>query len=148
MHIDDPALRGRLVLMDESSGEVVGSLPSQISFKEDPAISAEDKLKHAGEEAGPVVVELPPSMYDAYTSGEGLDPKVLGEELLETREVFVRAIPQEEQDWMTTSATVVRFVLITNLFALCTHTPYFQSSHFRFDLPSSLWHLLGIILLH
>ncbi|TCD63118.1 hypothetical protein EIP91_005990 [Steccherinum ochraceum] len=135
MHIDHPALRGRLVLMDESSGEVVGSLPSQISFKEDPAIAADDKLKHAGEEAGPVVVELPPEMYDAYTNGQGLDPKVLGEELLETREVFVRAIPQEEQDWMTTSATVVSQVISGSTSLLLTGISSASSYYIKHSKP-------------
>ncbi|THH16680.1 hypothetical protein EUX98_g9261 [Antrodiella citrinella] len=111
VHINDPSLRGRLVLMDESSGEVVGELPERLSFKEDPALISGEKRKQKGEEAGPVVLELPPDMYDAYTSGKGLPVDVIGEDLAETRDVFVRAIPEEEQDWLTTGATVISQVI-------------------------------------
>ena len=117
MHIDDPSLRGRLVLMDESSGEVVGELP-ELSFQEDPALAKEDQLKKSGDEAGPVILELPPEVYDAYTSGQNVPmsrARKAGEDLIETREVFVRAIPDEEQDWITRSATVMRCVPYSKL---------------------------------
>lgn len=120
-HLDDPSLRGKLVLMDEASGDVVGQLPQKLHFNEDPALGAEDRKLHGQKrgEAGPVVLELPGDLYDAYTSGKGLE---VGEELYETREVFVRAIPPDEQDWMTKGATVIRHVYSTLLSATRAYT--------------------------
>lgn len=113
MHFDDPALRGRLVLMDENSGEIVGELPQKLSVTEDPALSVQDNEKKEGEELGPVVVELPADVYDAYTNGTFFEAlKKVGDDLADTRDVFVRAIPPEEQNWLTRSATVARSVFL------------------------------------
>jgi len=114
-HLDDPALRGRLVLLDESSGEVVGQLPERLRLTEDPALASQNPVGKKEGEAGPVVLELPPDVYDAYTGQDGAKGlfvgQVEGEELVEAKEVFVRAIPPEEQDWMTTTATVISQVI-------------------------------------
>ncbi len=99
--VDDPGLRGCLVLMDESSGDVVGELPQSLHITEDPAL--------VGKETGPVVLELHPDMYDACTGVKELGAE--GTELQEAKEVFARAVPPEEQDWMMKSATLVRYVV-------------------------------------
>ncbi|KAJ3552732.1 hypothetical protein NM688_g3996 [Phlebia brevispora] len=96
--VDDPSLRGRLVLMDDSNGEVVGELPQSLNITEDPAL--------AGKSNAPVVLELHPDMYDACTGVRPLGAE--GDDLLEVREVFARVIPPEEQDWVMKGATLIR----------------------------------------
>ena len=102
--IDDPSLRGRLVLMDEANGEVVGELPQSLNITEDPAMGAG---MGGGRSTAPVVLEMDPEMYDACTGVRALTP---GDDLLETRDVFARAVPPEEQDWYMKSATFIRCV--------------------------------------
>ncbi|TFY61202.1 hypothetical protein EVJ58_g4656 [Rhodofomes roseus] len=62
-------LRGRLVLMDEATGEMVGEVPHQLPIHEDPALVRVDEAEGAkgAAHAAPVVLELPPDVYDAYT---------------------------------------------------------------------------------
>jgi len=131
-HVSDPSLRGHLVLMDESSGEVIGGVQDKLaglSIKEDPAVSAQDKGLNAGQDAGPVVLELPPDIYDAYTGAARVGESE-GEEFREAREIFVRSIPVEEQDWMTRSATLI------------------SQAGIWFNLPVNYRHDLRLDLLH
>lgn len=103
-------LRGKIVLMDEESGEIVGELPNRVRIKEDPALAdaAYGKATKDGQPA-PVILELPEDVYDAYTgAGTSVVPYSERSELEEAREIFVRAIPPEDQDWMTKSATLIR----------------------------------------
>lgn len=100
--VQDPSLRGRLVLMDDANGEVVGELPQSLNVTEDPAMM--DKS------SAPVVLELDSDTYDVYTGARELGAE--GEELLEVREVFARAIPPEEYDWLLKGATFVRYVAL------------------------------------
>lgn len=113
-HLDDPQLRGHLILLDESNGQVVGELPQTLNLNEDPTLlaSSQGGSEKKGEDgkAAPVVLELPPDVYDAYMSGKGTFTGE-GQELLETREIFVRVIPPEERDWMTRGAGAIRCVL-------------------------------------
>ncbi|KAI9059727.1 hypothetical protein FKP32DRAFT_1760780 [Trametes sanguinea] len=100
-------LRGKLVLMDEESGEVVGELPNRVHITEDPALAKAGKGQDG--EPAPVLLELPPDVYDAYT-GQGTSVVPYHEpesDLEEAREIFVRAIPPEDQDWITKSATFI-----------------------------------------
>lgn len=97
--VDDPSLRGRLVLMDEANGEVVGELPQSMNITEDPALTAKSSSQA-------VVLEMHPDMYAACTGERGLE--ALGDDLLETRQVFARAVPPEEQDWIMKGATFMR----------------------------------------
>ncbi|KAI0373231.1 hypothetical protein BV20DRAFT_963050 [Pilatotrama ljubarskyi] len=100
-------LRGKLVLMDEESGEVVGELPNRVHITEDPALAKAEKGKDG--EPAPVLLELPPDVYDAYT-GQGTSVVPYHEQesdLNEAKEIFVRAIPPEDQDWITKSATFI-----------------------------------------
>lgn len=103
----DESLRGRLVLMDEASGEVVGELEQRVPIEEDASVGRADEAK----DAGPVMLELPGDVYDAYTTGR-LDGLKVGTELQDLRAIFVRTIPEEEQDWMTKSASMIRWVVI------------------------------------
>ncbi|KAI0668438.1 hypothetical protein C8Q78DRAFT_258882 [Trametes maxima] len=100
-------LRGKLVLMDEESGEVVGELPNRVRISEDPALAKAEKGKDG--EPAPVLLDLPPDVYAAYT-GQGTSVVPYHEpesDLDEAKEIFVRAIPPEDQDWITKSATFV-----------------------------------------
>lgn len=81
--------KGHLVLVNEDNGEVVGEFDKTIHVQEDP------KLRERGHELDPVIIEVP-------------DGKVRGGDDDHPLEFFARAIPPEEQDWMTTSATTVR----------------------------------------
>lgn len=81
-------LRGRLVLVNQDNGEVVGEFDDKLKVQEDPSLRAK------GHEDDPVVIEIPS---DAETN-EG------------SREVFARAVAADQRDWITQSATVVRCV--------------------------------------
>ena len=61
-----------------------------------------------GDGASPVVLEMHPDMYDACTGVKAFGAE--GDDLLETREVFVTAVPPEEQDWLMKGASLIRFV--------------------------------------
>ncbi|KAI0324694.1 hypothetical protein GY45DRAFT_342417 [Cubamyces sp. BRFM 1775] len=125
-------LRGKLVLMDEESGEVVGELPSRVHITEDPALAKAEKGKDG--EPAPVLLELPPDVYDAYT-GQGTSVVPYHEpesELEEAREIFVRAIPPEDQDWITKSATFISQAISTStsmLLSGLTHAAGYYISH-------------------
>lgn len=98
--VQDSSLRGRLVLMDDTNGEVVGELPQLLNVTEDPALM--------NKSSAPVILELDADTYDACTGVRELGAE--GEELLEVREVFARAIPPEEYDWLLKGATFVRYL--------------------------------------
>ena len=87
-------LRGRFVLVNEDSGEIVGALDRSVRVHEDPS------LGEGGHEGDPVVVELPEG---GEGGGGALDE-------LRDIEVIVRAIPPEERDWMLKGAEFVRCV--------------------------------------
>lgn len=93
-------LRGHLVLINESDGTVLGELDHDFNIKEDPAVTRDLP------DDAPVVVELPPD-YDAATA---VRAKVPGEEFvpLSAREAFVHAVPPEERDVLTQTATLIR----------------------------------------
>ena len=104
-HVDNPELRGHLVLMDEASGEVLGQVPTQTTaIKEDPSVSGSSAIGQ--QNAGPVVLELPPDVYDAYTGARPLTE--VTPDLLEAREIFVTAVPPGQEDWITKSAHLMR----------------------------------------
>ena len=75
--------RGRLVFVDDDTGEVVGELDNKLLINEDPALNT------PGAEDAPVVIEI----------------------ANDAQEVFARVILPEERDWITNSATRVRYVL-------------------------------------
>jgi spartin len=81
-------LRGRLVLVDQDNGEVLGTVgDSRTAIHEDPSIT------RRGHEHEPVVIDVGP-----------------GGELESARDIFVRAIPEREQTMMTRGASMLRYV--------------------------------------
>ena len=85
-------LRGHLVAINEDTGEVIGQFDnSQFSLQEDP------KMHERGHENDAVYIEVP----DVGTPAER-DATAL--------QMFIRAVPPDQQDWITKSATVVRYV--------------------------------------
>ncbi|KAF5392207.1 hypothetical protein D9757_001435 [Collybiopsis confluens] len=81
-------LRGQLVLVNEDSGEIIGEVEKKVSIQEDPALSHPEK----GHEHDPVIIEINPD-----EEGSAI-------------QVFARTIPADQQDWMTKSAKLVRWV--------------------------------------
>lgn len=83
-------VRGRLVLIDDNTGEVVGELDHKLQINEDPVLGT------PGAEGAPVVIEI-------------------GDD--DSQEVFARVIPPEERDWITSSAALISRVIsgTTNL---------------------------------
>lgn len=85
-------LRGHLVAINEDTGEVVGQFDnSQFSLQEDP------KMHERGHENDAVYVEVPDVGNPAERDANAL-------------QMFIRAVPPDQQDWITKSATVVRYV--------------------------------------
>jgi len=82
--------KGRLVLMDEDSGEVVGALDEKVPIKEDNAISAR------GHEKDPVVVDLP-------TEEEELAGRI---------EAYVHPPTPEQQDMLMKTAGLIRYAFL------------------------------------
>jgi spartin len=82
---DHEAMRGRLVLIDETNGEIVGELDNRMNINEDPSLSVQ------GRETDPVVIELPED---------------------DTRAALALAIPPEDQDWIIKSASFARYYIV------------------------------------
>lgn len=80
--------RGQLVLVHQDSGDIIGEVDRKVSVHEDAALSHPEK----GHEQDPIVIEIQQDEDD----GEAI-------------EVFARTIPADEQDWITTSAKLVRY---------------------------------------
>lgn len=91
--------RGHLVLVNEDNGEVVGEFDRKINVHEDPTIHKQ------GHEKDPVVIEVPEGQ-----SIEDEDEKPL--------EFFARAVPPDQQTFITKSATIVRCVETIILFTI------------------------------
>lgn len=83
----DADLRGHLVMIDESTGEIVGQVEDRLRIHEDPM------MHMRGHENDPVIIEV------AEQSPEDEDANAL--------EAFARYVPPEEQNWVTKGATVV-----------------------------------------
>lgn len=124
--VDDPALRGRLVLMDETSGEVVGELPQTLNIHEDLSVARNEKGSDA------VVLEMHPDMYDACTGVRALGAE--GEDLKEARDVIIRAVPPEERDWILKGATLIRFVLVGILLTFSSNLLYCTARQYQVQL--------------
>ncbi|KAL4065209.1 hypothetical protein J3A83DRAFT_4099653 [Scleroderma citrinum] len=82
--VSHEATRGRLILVDDSTGEVVGELDHRLPIREDPTLGI------PGTEAAPVVIEIADD---------------------DAQEIFARAIPPEDRDWITNSASLVSRVI-------------------------------------
>jgi spartin len=88
---DSEELRGHLVLVNQDNGQVVGEFDRKFSVQEDPTLSKK------GHENDPVIIEIPESTTDEYDDANAMA-------------VFARAIPPDQQDWITKSATIIRLV--------------------------------------
>lgn len=75
-------LRGHIVLVNEESGEIVGELDNQLVLQEDSS------LNEKGREKVPVIIEI--------SDDE------------DARAVFVRAIPPDQEDAITKSASLIK----------------------------------------
>lgn len=83
-------LRGHLVMINEDTGEVVGEVENRFKIREDPL------LHQPGHEGDPVVIEVP----DDYTRTSDSN----------TIEAFAQIVPPDQQNWITKSASIVRYV--------------------------------------
>ena len=99
-HSEYEDLRGHLVLINESDGTVLGDLDHEFRITEDPSLDRDLP------ENEPVVIEVLPPDYE--TAVRGSIPG--GEEFvpMTAREAFVRAVPSEERDAWTHTATLIR----------------------------------------
>lgn len=88
---DTTDLRGQLVMINEETGEVVGQVEDRFRIREDPV------MYERGHEKDPVVIDVP-------------DEAGLRESDVDAMEAFARIVPPDQQDWITKSATIVRFV--------------------------------------
>ncbi|KAG8829255.1 hypothetical protein FRC17_006883 [Serendipita sp. 399] len=91
----DGDLKGRLVLVDEDNGQVVGTLDDQFQIQEDAAVRAE------GREKDPVIVEIPeqdqvPGQQNWGRNEDG-SPRV-------RKTIFVHPIAADDGDWMSKTA--------------------------------------------
>jgi spartin len=82
----DGDLKGRLILVDEDNGQVVGTLGEQFSLQEDASLRAE------GSEKAPVLVEIPDEE-DEGSSSQGA-----------RRPIFVHTIAVDDSDWVSKTA--------------------------------------------
>lgn len=82
--VSHEAARGRLVLVDDNTGEIVGELDHKLRINEDSSLGT------PGGEGAPVVIEIADD---------------------DAQEVFARVIPPEERDWITNSASLVSRVI-------------------------------------
>ncbi|KAF9265834.1 hypothetical protein L218DRAFT_120707 [Marasmius fiardii PR-910] len=109
--VKNEELRGRLLLRDEDSGEIVGELDRKVMVKEDPS------MYQRGHENDPVVIEIPEdaSLTDHETAIE----------------VFARSVPLDQHDWITKSATLASHAITgtTNLLVrvISTASSYYIS---------------------
>lgn len=87
----DQDLRGHVVMINEDTGEVLGQLDHQVRIHEDAGLRTDQN--------GAVILEIPETR-----TGREQDATAM--------EMFVRAIPPDQQDWITKSATIARCVVV------------------------------------
>jgi spartin len=97
----DGDLKGRLVLVDEGNGQVVGMLDDRFNIREDAGMHA------AGSEKDPVVVEIPEEEDEPSVESDG------EEGISAKRETFVYTIPVDDSDWISQTAGFLRYVPLT-----------------------------------
>lgn len=84
----DKDLRGRLVMINEDTGEIIGEVEDSFKIKEDPS------LLEKGHEDDPVLIQVP----EGYT--RDTDKHAI--------EAFASIIPPDQRNWISTSANIVR----------------------------------------
>ncbi|CAK5279284.1 unnamed protein product [Mycena citricolor] len=82
-------LRGHLVLVNQDNGEVVGEFEQKFEVKEDPMLT-----KSESKASDPVIIEVEESTDLAARDADAL-------------QIFARAIPPDQRDWITSSATLI-----------------------------------------
>lgn len=124
---DDKDLRGHLVMINEDTGEVIGQVEDRFRIREDPV------MYQRGHENDPVVIEVP-------------DEAGLRESDASAMEAFARIVPPDQRDWITKSATVVRYVVIASIpsswnFSILIITCIFHSTYIamRSRSPPICW---------
>lgn len=86
----DGDLRGHIVAINQDTGEVIGQLDDKhFKLHEDP------KMHEQGHEDDAVYIEVPENLTPAQEDANAM-------------QMFIQAIPPDEQDWITKSATIVR----------------------------------------
>jgi spartin len=91
-------LRGRLVLVNQDSGEVVGEVDPDRKF----AIQEDPKLNEKGRESDAVVIDIP-DVRAGLGTATAHDPL----------QVYVDVIPPGQEDWIMKSATAITQVVFT-----------------------------------
>ncbi|CCA73912.1 hypothetical protein PIIN_07865 [Serendipita indica DSM 11827] len=95
VHDADGDLKGRLVLVDEDNGQIVGTLGDQFEVREDATLNMD------GHEKDPVVVEIPDDEQwgtgRGWSTGEDGRPRV-------QKQIFVHPITVDDSDWMSKTA--------------------------------------------
>ncbi|EKM56059.1 uncharacterized protein PHACADRAFT_122209 [Phanerochaete carnosa HHB-10118-sp] len=127
--VADPDLRGRLVLMDESNGDIVGEFPNQLDIREDSTVP------NNAAASDPVVLEMQPAMYDACTGAGPVG--AISDDLLEAREVIASAVPPEEQDWLMKGATLISQAISGSTSLLVTGITSASSFYIAHSKPGS-----------
>ncbi|KAJ7272939.1 senescence-associated protein-domain-containing protein [Mycena rebaudengoi] len=115
--IDDPELRGHLVLVNQDNGEVVGEFDRKFSLQEDPALSKK------GHEDDPVIIELAES---GLSEGDA-----------RAMEMFVRAIPPDQHDWITRGATIISHAISGSTSLLLTTISAASSYYTSHSTPAA-----------
>ncbi|KAF5386691.1 hypothetical protein D9615_001970 [Tricholomella constricta] len=111
-------LRGHLVVINQDNGEVVGQFDdAKFRVQEDP------KLHERGHENDAVIIEVP----DAQP-GEDQDANAL--------QMFIRAVPPDQQDWITKSATIVSHAISTTTNLLLTTITTASNYYISHSTPS------------
>ncbi|KAJ6497146.1 hypothetical protein C8R47DRAFT_1175867 [Mycena vitilis] len=111
-------LRGHLVLVNQDNGEVVGEFDKKFSVQEDPTLSKK------GHEGDTVVIEIP----------EGTDDDEYNANALE---IFARAIPPDQQDWITKGATIISHAISGSTTLLLTAISAGSSYYTSHSKPST-----------
>ncbi|KAF7441158.1 hypothetical protein PC9H_001507 [Pleurotus ostreatus] len=109
-------LRGHLILVNEDNGEVVGEFDRQFAVKEDP------QLREKGHENDPVYIEVP--------------DQTLQDEDANARELFARAVPPDQENWITKSATVISHTISATTNLLLTTVTAASNYYINHSTPS------------
>ncbi len=96
---DEKDLRGHLVMINEDTGEVIGEVEDRFRVREDPT------MYQRGHENDPVIFEVPDEV--------GLREGDAG-----AMEAFARLVPPDQQDWITKSAAVARYIIFVCLISI------------------------------
>ena len=120
-------LRNRLVLVDENSGEVLGSLASNVAIREDANISA------PGHEKDPVIVDIPDQDQSAK----------------DQEEAYIHVSTWEESDPLMRTATLIRCVFNTIIiFTYHQLTSQCQSWNYSRDKCDCQWTVFRHVVLY